>query len=248
VFRGSVRTSPVSVSPSDLDAVLRHPVTASLVQRERRATAVRTLVVGVDRIDYTKGVVERLWAYDVAFSRGWLHPDRTRIVQIAQPTRRTLDEYKILRVETERVAHELASRWRRSDGSSPVEVVIDTVDRRRVLALLSLADVCTITPIRDGMNLVAKEFSILNERHGGVLVMTRGAGAADALGDGAVVVEEVTPAAIAAGLERAVTLPDETRRQWAARRAAAVRAWTASDWADDFLGALGATGVGGAST
>ena len=124
-------------------------------------------------------------------------------MQITQPSRVEVAAYREMRVEVERLAHELHVRWPRRDGSSPIEAIIKSQDRRRVAALLASADVCLVTPHRDGMNLVAKEFSTLNELRGGAPVISKGAGAAIELGAHSVTIDEASPLAIAGGLRDA---------------------------------------------
>jgi trehalose-6-phosphate synthase len=233
-----VFTSPVSIDPATIRSLLDGPIAVALAERERKATAARTLILSLDRLDYTKGILERMQAYDLAFRKGWITPDEVRIVQVTQPTRSALADYRELRIKTERLAHDLTTRWVRSDGSSPFELIIESIDRRRVAALLSLADVCVVTPPRDGMNLVAKEFSILNEAHGGVLVLSRGAGASQTLGPGSIMVDEVEPASIAKALHRAMQVPSWDRMKLARKRADAIRAWTSVDWAEAFVARL----------
>ncbi|MET0910792.1 MAG: trehalose-6-phosphate synthase [Ilumatobacteraceae bacterium] len=230
-----VFTSPTSIDAPSMRALLDDPITIALAERERRATAGRTLILTVDRLDYTKGILERMQAYDLAFRKGWITPDEVRIVQVTRPTRSALPDYRELRIATERLAHELTTRWVRADGSSPFESIIESIDRRRVAALLSLADVFLVTPARDGMNLVAKEFSILNEPHGGSLVLSRGAGASHALATGSIIVDDVQPASIAMALHRATQVPPWDRMRLARKRADAVRAWTSVDWAEAFV-------------
>jgi trehalose 6-phosphate synthase len=230
--------SPVSIDVGLVEAIAGETATRALGARELARAHGRTLIVGVDRLDYTKAVVERLSGYDEAFARGILRPDDVQIVQVAQPTRTTIPEYRDLRLYAERLAHSLNARWARSDGTSPVELRTESLDRRHVMGLLAVADVCMVVPHRDGMNLVAKEFSIVNEASGGVLVLGRGAGAHDELGSASVSVEAATPGAIAASLREALSLQAQRRRAMAADRASAVRRWDASRWSDDFLGRL----------
>lgn len=237
-----VVVSPVSVEPAELEAVLHDPATAlapeRFIGRPLTSTAGRQLVVGVDRMDYTKSIPERLTAIEHAFHRGWLDPERVDIVQIAQSSRADVPAYRRERLEIERLGHAIASHRLRADGTSPLRVVTEPIDRRIIVGLLAAADVAVVTPVRDGMNLVAKEFSIVNERHGGVLVLSTGAGAAAELGDFAVTVDGADVIDVARGLQRAVGLDAAQRRRWAVQRAAAVRAWTASDWSSAFCSRL----------
>jgi trehalose-6-phosphate synthase len=117
-------------------------------------------------------------------------------------------------------------------------MVIDHVPRRRVIALLTVADICIVVPKRDGMNLVAKEFSIANADTAGVLVLGEGAGAVHELGPGSVTVDHCDPRSIHDGLCRALDTSESERRAMAIERATAVRAWTASDWSHHFLDTL----------
>jgi trehalose-6-phosphate synthase len=233
----TVVVSPVSVDPAALESVRRQPVVAALADRERRRAGGRTLIVGVDRLDYTKGVLERLEAYRLAFDRGWMAADGVRIVQVAQPTRPGVAEYRSLRLEVERAVHQMKADFQRPDGTSAIEAQIESVGHREVVALLASADIAMVTPRRDGMNLVAKEFSVVNSRDG-VLVLSRGAGAADELGPASVVVDGAEPASVAAGLRTALALPAARRREMAERRGSVVHGWTSEHWCRDFLSRL----------
>jgi len=231
---GSVVVSPASIDPIELLELARSRATRALVERLRGSLGSRLLVVGVDRIDHTKALLQRIDAIDRAFRQGHLRPDDVEIIQIAQPSRTEQAAYRELRVEVERRAHDVSSRWVRSDGTPALRVITEGRDRRSVAALLSAADIALVTPARDGMNLVAKEFSIYNEQRGGVLVLGEGAGAADELGDASVLVDGSDSASIANGIARAVSLDESTRRIMARRRADAVRSWTSQHWASDF--------------
>ncbi len=231
---GGTIVSPVSVDPVELAALGRERATLTLVERMRARLGARLLLVGVDRIDHTKALLQRLDAVDRAFRHGCIRPDDVEIVQIAQPSRSGLGAYRDLRLAVERRAHDVASNWLRSDGTPALRLVTEGSDRRNVAALLAAADVALVTPTRDGMNLVAKEFSLLNEPRAGVLVLSERAGAAAELGAASVLVDGSDPASITDGIARAVTLDPSTRRNMARRRADAVRAWTSQDWAGDF--------------
>jgi trehalose 6-phosphate synthase len=232
-----VFVSPVSIDVDALRRLREDATTASLRRRELERTGQRTLIVGVDRLDYTKGIPERLRALGRAFQSGSLDPEQVRFVQIAEPTRQRVAEYRMLRTDTERLAHELQTRWVRADGSSPFEVIVDSLDRRSVAALLSIADVCVVSPIRDGMNLVAKEFSAVCKPDG-VLVLSEGAGASHELGPGCVMVDGSDVASVAAGIVSATRLGESERRSMAKLRFERVSGWTARDWCDHSLGVL----------
>ena len=232
--------SPVSIDP---DALTPRPTpTGNGTGNDdwSRPAGRGALIVGVDRLDYTKGILERIVAYDLAFQRGDMCPDEVHLVQIAQPSRTALQEYRALRVELERVVHSLNARWLRRDHMPVLDLRIDSLDRSVVLGLLARADVAMVTPLRDGMNLVAKEFSIVAEHRGGVLVLSSSAGAAAELGPHSILVDGACPESVAEGLQSALQLDRPTRLAMAQRRASTVRAWTSSDWAHCFLTRLSA--------
>ena len=224
----SVMVSPVSINPEQL---VEEAVGSAFADQLCTRVGSRQLIVGVDRLDYTKAIVERLVAYDRAFRHHHIEPDDVHIVQIAQPSRTDVTDYQALRVALERVAYQLAVDWQRSDGTSPIEVHLDPLARGDVLAVLAAADIAMVTPRRDGMNLVAKEFSILTEHTAGTLVLSSRAGAAAELGPDAILVDGTNPDSVANGLDRALRLSDTQRASMATRRANTIKAWTAEDWA-----------------
>lgn len=237
-----VIVSPVSIDPAKL--ACRSRTTASRAARTRLADAHagRRIIVSIDRLDYTKGVPERLDALDLAFRRGWLDPKLTQYIGVAQPTRSNVPIYRQLRVHTERLAHDLTARWQRSDGTSPIDLRFESVGPGQVAALLSIADVCAVTPWCDGMNLVAKEFSAL-AKDDSVLVLSNGAGAHEELGSWSVTVDGSQAASIAQGLRIATELDLGTRHRWTSARRSQVAIRTASRWADDLLGRAGLVDV-----
>lgn len=242
--RPRIVVSPVSIDPTLLRERLRQPAVRALAERERARASRRRLVVGVDRLDHTKGLEQRLEAYRLVLDRGPLTADDLHIVQVAQPTRPSIPEYRAVRRRVEALAADLNARFPRADGSPVLDLRIGAADQREVVALLSVADVAMVTPRRDGMNLVAKEFSVVNAGHGGALVLGVGAGAIDELGSASIVVDGSSATSVAGGLDAALATPLDRRVELARQRAAAVDAWTSADWCAAFVDALEHTQVG----
>ncbi len=227
--------SPVSIDPDRTIAAAHDPVAVAATAHWSQQSDDRRLIVGVDRLDYTKAVCERLVGYDLAFRHGIMHPDDVQIVQIAQPSRTSLADYQALRVELERLVHQVTTTWQRSDRSPVIDVRFESFERSHVLALLAQADIAMVTPVRDGMNLVAKEFSILTEHCGGALVLSNRAGAAAELGADSILVDGAQPDSVADGLATALQLDCATRHRMARSRARHVRSWTSNHWSDAFI-------------
>ncbi|HET9155515.1 MAG TPA: trehalose-6-phosphate synthase, partial [Myxococcaceae bacterium] len=140
------------------------------------------LLVGIDRLDYTKGIPRRLLAYEQLLLR---HPElseHVRMVQVAVPSRTGVGAYQGLRETVDSLVGHINGRFA-TPTWSPVRYLARGLSPREVTALYRAADVLVVTPIRDGMNLVAKEYAASRVDGGGVLVLSEFAGAADELGD-----------------------------------------------------------------
>jgi trehalose-6-phosphate synthase len=135
------------------------------------------LAVGVDRFDYTKGILERLNAVERLLEKwpSWI--GRFVFVQVAAPTRSALDEYRSFQERIERVTKRINERFGR-DGYQPVHLLAQHHEHDAVMELFRAADICVVTSLHDGMNLVCKEFVAARDDLQGVLILSRFAGAA----------------------------------------------------------------------
>ena len=202
----------------------------------RRKSGGRALVLGVDRLDYTKGIPRRLHAFRRLLEREPQLRDRVRLVQLAVPSRDTAEPYRLLRKELE----ELVGRINGSLGtanSMPVHYLYRSVSRAQLVALYRAADVMLVTPLRDGMNLVAKEFVASRVDNDGVLVLSEFAGAAEQLKE-AVLINPYDIDGVAAAIKAALSMPvaERTERMRALRTHVLSRDVHA--WAGLFIDAL----------
>ena len=192
------------------------------------------LAVGVDRFDYTKGIVERLNAVERFFEK---HPERIgrlSFVQVAAPTRSSLEEYRAFQERVERLVARIDKRFGRP-GYRPAILLAQHHEHEELVELYRGADLCLVTSLHDGMNLVAKEFVAVRNDDQGVLVLSRFAGAARELTEALIVnpyhVEECADA-----IEEALRMPvDEQRERMAALRTT-VREFNVYRWAGHMLG------------
>lgn len=170
----------------------------------------RRFILGIDRLDYTKGIPRRLQVIERMFSRDPHLADTIRYVQLAVPSRGSVDSYQAFKRQVE----EQVGRINGAFGSSrsvPVHYMYKSIAPQELVALYRAADVMLVTPLRDGMNLVAKEFVASRIDDDGVLVLSEFAGAADEL-DGALVVNPYDVDAVAATLLHALSLSRTERR------------------------------------
>ena len=202
--------------------------------------AFRSLVVGVDRLDYSKGLPERLLGFERYLSD---HPDMARKViylQIAPSSRGGVDAYQALRADVLALAGRINATFADMDHA-PVLCVNRAFDRAELAGVYRAARVGLVTPLRDGMNLVAKEYVAAQDpRDPGVLVLSRFAGAARQMKD-AIIVNPYCREEMADALHQALSMPlPERRRRWEALMAGVVQSDVRA-WRDDFLAALRAS-------
>jgi len=170
------------------------------------------VAVGVDRLDYTKGIPERLNALERLWER---HPERRgtfTYVQKGSASRTCIDDYRELAETIERRIAEINDRFGTADWT-PIVYTDEHYSRAELTALYRNADVAIVSPVRDGMNLVAKEYVASQLDGDGALVLSEFAGAAEALGDGALVVNPYDVDAFADTIEAALAMPAATRRR-----------------------------------
>jgi trehalose 6-phosphate synthase len=191
------------------------------------------LIVGVDRFDYTKGILERLRALERLLEK---HPEclgRISLVQVASPTRASLDEYRSFQDQIARITERINHRFGR-EGYSPVHLLVEQFGSDAVNQLYRAADVCVVTSLHDGMNLVCKEFVAARDDQQGVLVLSRFAGAARELSEALIVnpyhVEETADA-----IYQALTMPEAEQRERMASLRMTVREFNVFRWAGRML-------------
>ncbi len=176
----------------------------------RRDAAGRQIVLGIDRLDYTKGIPRRLHAIERLLLRAPGRRDQVRFIQVAVPSRGEVDSYQRFKRQVE----ESVGRINGACGtlsSSPVHYMHQSVSQTELVALYRAADAMLVTPLRDGMNLVAKEFVASRVDDDGVLILSEFAGASAEL-DGAVTVNPYDVDAVAESLERALSMSPQERQ------------------------------------
>ncbi|HEX3738852.1 MAG TPA: trehalose-6-phosphate synthase [Terriglobales bacterium] len=177
----------------------------------RREIGGRQIVLGVDRLDYTKGVPERLKAFRLLLASHKELQRQISLVQIVVPSRENIPKYQELKLEIETLTSQINGQYG-DPGWMPIHYIHRHLDRPELLALYRIADIALITPLKDGMNLVAKEFCAAQAGDHGVLVLSEFAGAADQLRNGAVLVNPYDIEAVAKALHEAFHMSLKERR------------------------------------
>jgi len=178
----------------------------------RRKIGPSLIIVGVDRLDYTKGLPERLEAFRDALKRYPELREKVILFQIVVPSRESVPEYQSLKATVERLVGEINGEFS-VVGWVPVQYHYKSLGRRDLIALYRLARVCFVTSIKDGMNLVAKEYCACQVEGSGVLILSEFAGAAAQLQCGALLVNPHDIEGMADTLKAAVSMEAEERRR-----------------------------------
>ncbi|RZL38455.1 MAG: trehalose-6-phosphate synthase [Rubrivivax sp.] len=231
-----VENYPISIEWPEEEAVSRWPSVAVCRQRvtERLGLpADMCLAVGVDRFDYTKGILERLNAVERLLEKWPQWIGRFVFVQVAAPTRSALEEYRSFQERIQRVTARINERFSRP-GYLPVHLLASHHEPDAVNELFRAADICVVTSLHDGMNLVCKEFVAARDDLQGVLILSRFAGAARELAEALIVnpyhVEETADA-----LHRAASMPAAEQRERMASLRSTVRESNVFRWAGRML-------------
>ncbi|WP_462419061.1 alpha,alpha-trehalose-phosphate synthase (UDP-forming) [Kytococcus sp. Marseille-QA3725] len=228
---------PISVDSRQLDQMVRTEAVQQRAAELRRSLgAPETLILGVDRLDYTKGIRHRLKAYGELLADGSVAPPSTTFVQIATPSRERVEAYRNLREQVEGTVGHLNGDHS-TLGAPAIHYIHRSHPRQDMAALFLAADVMLVTPLRDGMNLVAKEYVACQVDGGGTLVLSEFTGAAEELSD-AYLCNPHDIEGLKQTLLRAITDDDaEKRRRMGALRAVVMEK-DVHTWSREFLRSL----------
>lgn len=231
---------PIGIDIEEFAELGKASEAQSLFEQMRQEYSRRRLLLGVERMDYSKGLPQRLMAFRQLLQHYPENHGSATLIQIAAPSRETVDAYAALRQELESLSGEINSNFGELDWM-PVRYIHRNVARKRLPGLYRAASVALVTPLRDGMNLVAKEFVVAQDPEDpGVLVLSRFAGAAEQLPE-ALLVNPYDSARTAEAMQRALRMPLQERRERHQALFERIRAQDVHWWRQRFLDTLAAT-------
>ena len=235
-----VEAFPIGIDVAGFAAMARTDEAKARIERLNRRASANIHIIGVDRLDYTKGLPERLRSFRRLLE---LYPENqkaTTLMQIAPPTREDVDAYADIRHELEGLSGAINGEFGDFDWT-PVRYIHRVVPRDTLAALFRGSHVGLVTPLRDGMNIVAKEYvAAQDEDDPGVLVLSRFAGAAEDLQE-ALIVNPYDADEVARNLQKAITMPLDERRRRHAALLERVHEHDVKHWRENFLDMLSAT-------
>ena len=239
-FGRVVRTGvyPIGVQVDEIRRQAVPPADCPQMTRLHASIGDSKLVISVDRLDYSKGLAERFLAYERFLEQQEARRGSVTFLQIAPPSRSDVETYREIRLGLEREAGRINGRFAELDWT-PLRYLNKGFARQALMPMYARADVGLVTPMRDGMNLVAKEYVAAQDPiDPGVLVLSQFAGAACEL-QAALLVNPHDPDEIAAALEQALSMRLAERRERHAEMVAVLRRNSLAAWRDRFLADLG---------
>jgi trehalose 6-phosphate synthase/phosphatase len=225
---------PMGIDAAHFSALASSPEVEELVASHRREG--HQLLLGIDRLDYTKGIQRRLLAFEALLRA---HPElqgKVRLVQVAVPSRENVEAYRDLREEVDALVGRIHGEFA-TPNWAPIHYLYRGISQAEIVALYRAADAVLVTPLRDGMNLVAKEFVAARCDGDGVLVLSEFAGAAAEMTE-ALLVNPYDVKRTAEVFHQALTLPEEERRTRLALLRERVMTRDVHAWARDFVARL----------
>jgi len=237
--RLTVSVFPVGIDVDHFVSMAQTPEAETRIQRLHRLGEARVNIIGVDRLDYSKGLPDRLRAFKRFLELFPHHHKAVTLMQIAPPTREDIQAYIDIRHELEALSGQINGEFGDYDWT-PVRYVRRSIAQDTLAALYRGSHVGLVTPLRDGMNLVAKEYvAVQDVDDPGVLVLSRFAGAAEDLEE-ALIVNPYDADEVAQAIQRAIVMPRKERIERHRALMTRIRARDGRKWMESFLSALDA--------
>jgi trehalose 6-phosphate synthase/phosphatase len=240
-IRAGERTVKVDTFPMGIDyrrfsRAVKDPMVLEEIARIRHNIPTGKIILSIDRLDYTKGVPLRLRAFDSLIEE---HPElkgKVTMVLVAVPSRTRIDRYAELKHEVDQLVGRINGRHGTMDWT-PIRYMYKFLPFCRLIALYSIADLALVTPLRDGMNLMAKEYLATRGEQPGVMVLSEFAGAARELGE-AILVNPNNIPEFSSAIFRGLTLPEGEKRKHLEAMQERIRRYDLDRWTSDFLSVL----------
>nr|WP_211112404.1 alpha,alpha-trehalose-phosphate synthase (UDP-forming) [Azospirillum sp. SYSU D00513] len=231
------RAFPISIDTANLESLAETASRSRHTERLKESLVGRRLIIGVDRLDYSKGLPQRFESFEHLLANYPEHCNRVSFLQVAPPSREDVPEYIAIRRELSELSGRINGRFAEFDWV-PIRYLNKSFGRRVLAGFYRVANVGLVTPLRDGMNLVAKEFvACQNPDDPGVLVLSCFAGAAREMGE-ALIVNPFDTESVADALQRALTMPVEERRERHASMMQTLRRHDIGWWRETYVDAL----------
>jgi trehalose 6-phosphate synthase/phosphatase len=204
--------------------------------RHRLDAKNKKIILSVDRLDYTKGIPQRLAGFETFLSQNKAWHNKITYLMLCVPSRTRVEQYAILKEEVDRLVGRINGRFG-GPGWQPVHYMYRSLPFNKLLPLYAAADIALVTPIRDGMNLVAKEYVAAKADNNGVLILSGTAGASDELGE-ALTVNVHSKNEIANAITQALRMPEKERAQRIKNMRKRIVEYDIQRWTESFVSSI----------
>jgi len=227
---------PVSIDFTKFYTASNHPDIYEESNNIKKTTNGKQLLISIDRLDYTKGIINRLEAIELFFEKYQEYRGKVTYIMVVVPSRDIITKYRQNKREIERLVSSINGKYG-GIGWTPVVYQYKSIEFSRLAALYFAADAALITPLRDGMNLVAKEFVSTRIDRRGVLILSETAGAASELAE-AVIVNPTDRLQMAEAIFKALNMPLEDQKQRMEAMQNRIKSYDVVKWVEDFISQL----------
>jgi trehalose 6-phosphate synthase/phosphatase len=227
---------PMGIDYRKYSQAINNPATRKEVDKILQIVGQRKIIISIDRLDYTKGIIQRLEAFDLFLSENPEYKGKVTLIMVAVPSRTDVKDYQMLRNRLEQLVGRINGEHG-AIGYIPVWYLYRFMPFHKIAALYNIADVALVTPLRDGMNLIAKEFIAGKTDGKGVLILSEMTGAASELGE-ALIVNANNKGAIVQAIKDALEMPLPEQIERNRLMQERIAGYDVSRWSSDFISAL----------
>ncbi len=228
-----VDTFPMGIDYEKFATAVDLPEVQKELQKVRKNVGERKIILSMDRLDYTKGIPPRLKAFDLFLKNYPEYKEKVTLILVAVPSRTQVEDYKLLKKELEELVSQVNGKHG-TIGWTPVWYLYRYIPFHTLIALYNIADIALITPLRDGMNLMAKEFIATKRDEKGILILSELAGAATELGE-AIIVNPNNIKEISEAMHEALEMPCEEQKRRNRIMQQRLKRCNVDRWANDFI-------------
>ncbi len=231
-----VDSFPMGIDYEQYANAIHIPEVKNKVNRIRRKAGSHKIIVSIDRLDYTKGVLQRLEAFNSFLEKYPEYKEKVTFIHASAPSRTKVEHYQLLKKQVDEIVGKINGKYG-TIGWVPVWYLYRSLPFNDITALYNVADVALVTPLKDGMNLIAKEFIATKADGKGVLILSEMTGAAKELGE-AIIVNPNNKEEIIESLKKALEMSDEEQIESNMIMQKRLQRYNVKRWARDFIDGL----------
>lgn len=228
---------PISIDFKEFTKTATSKKVLQEIKKFNEAFPNKQVILGIDRLDYTKGIPERLEAFCYALKKYPSLRGKISLVQVVLPSRTAVPEYELLKIEIERLISEINGKFS-SPEWTPIRYFYRVLSREELVAYYQCSDIAFITPLKDGMNLISKEYCTCNLNENGVLILSEFAGSAAQLKHGAILVNPNDLEGVSKAIYQAFTMPTRERKRRMNKLRKSIQKNDIHNWSNRILSAV----------